>query len=79
MNLKQQLLETLQDPNFPDLKLLYSEDSLTLASEILDELLEDEKQDFYKKLETPDSEITFDTFEDTSLLDYYFGILEHYQ
>lgn len=79
MSLKQQILETLTARDFPDLKLLYSREALELAPEILEELLEQEKSDFEKKLLTPDKEITFDTFEDTSTLDYYFGLLEHYQ
>jgi len=77
--MKQQILEALKNPNFPDLKFLYSPDALLQAPEILEELLEQEKADFIAKLEIPDIEITFETFQDFSLLDYYFGLLEHYQ
>lgn len=79
MNLKQQILKALQNPDFPNLKLLYSSEALELAPKILEELLEEEKSDFEKKLQTPDGEISFETFEDFSLLDYYFSLLEHYQ
>lgn len=79
MNLIKQIRIALQNPDFPDLKFLYSSEVLTLAPEVLEALLEEEKQDFEKKLNTPDGEITFETFEDFSLLDYFFGILEHYQ
>ena len=79
MNLKQQVLVALNNPDFPDLKLLYSAQALLLAPEILRELLAIDIQDFHQKLETPDEKISFETFDDISLLDYYFGILEHYQ
>ena len=79
MNLIKQIRIALQNPDFPDLNFLYSPEVLTLAPEVLEVLLEEEKQDFEKKLNTPDGEITFETFEDFSLLDYFFGILEHYQ
>jgi hypothetical protein len=79
MNLKQQVLVALNNPDFPDLKLLYSAEALLLAPEILRELLAIDIQDFHQKLETPDEKISFETFDDISLLDYYFGILGHYQ
>jgi len=64
---------------FPDLKTLFLPESLELAPEILSELLEQEKRNFYAKLEISDDKISFETFQDSSILDYYFGILEHYQ
>jgi len=79
MDIKQRILSELSSPDFPNLEFLYRPDSLVLAAEVLSELLDKEKEDFRKKLETPDSEISFDTFEDFSTLDYYFSILEHYQ
>lgn len=79
MTLKQQILEILSNSDFPDLKLLYSKEALEMAPEILEELLQEEKTNFENKLIIPDSEISFETFDDSSLLDYYFGLLEHYQ
>ncbi len=79
MQLKQQILSVLRKPDFPDLEFLYSPEVLNVAEDILMELLEEEKKDFQKKLKTLDTEITFDTFEEFSLLDYFFGLLEHYQ
>jgi hypothetical protein len=79
MNIKEKIISELKDPHFPNLELLYSQQALELAPEILEELLVNEKNNFENKLLTPDDEITFETFEDTSILDYYFGILEHYQ
>jgi hypothetical protein len=67
-DLKKRIIEDLKNPNFPDLKFLYSVEVFELAPEILDELLEEEKQDFYKKLETPDNELSFKTFDEFSLL-----------
>ncbi len=79
MNLKKQIITQLQNPNFPDLQFLYSKEVLELAPEILEDLLEEEQQDFQKKLKTKDEDISFEIFEDFSLLDYFFGLLEHYQ
>lgn len=79
MTIKQQVFSELKNTNFPDLKFMYSKEVLEISPEILGELLEEEKQDFYAKLETPDEEINFDIFEDFSELDYFFGLLEHYQ
>ena len=79
MNLKEKIIQELQNPDLPDLKFLYSSEVLELAPEILEELLEREKQDFQNKLQTKDEDISFDTFEDFSLLDYFFSLLEHYQ
>jgi Zn-dependent oligopeptidase len=79
MNLKTDIYTALQNINFPDLQFLYSSSVLALAPEILGELLEKEKADFFEKLEIQDRNISFETFEDFSLLSYFFGLLEHYQ
>lgn len=79
MLFKQKIYSELQKTGFPDLKLLYSPEVLLLAPEILEELLEKERRDFFELLETKDEDIIFKTFEDFSLLDYFFTLLEHYQ
>ena len=48
MNLIKQIRIALQNPDFPDLKFLYSSEVLTLAPEVLEALLEEEKKDFEK-------------------------------
>jgi hypothetical protein len=78
-NFKQQIRKELKNTDIPDLKFFYSHEALLCAPEILRELLEEEKQDFYSKLETPDSEVTFELFDEFSELGYYFSILSHYQ
>ena len=79
MTIHEQILWELKNPNFPNLQFLYSSEVLEIAEEVLESLLEEEKQDFSKKLKTPDAEISFETFEDFSYLDYFFSLLEHYQ
>lgn len=79
MTLKQQILNILDSADFPDLRFLYSPEALVVAPEVLSELLRQEKSQFHDKLMTIDSEICFETFDDTSILDYYFGLLEHWQ
>lgn len=49
------------------------------APELLEELLEREKKDFEEFLQKPNSEITFESFDDEGLLDYYWSLLNHYQ
>lgn len=78
-NIKERVLDALKNTDFPDLQFLYSKDVLDISEEILDELLKDDRQDFQSKLTTPDNEISFETFQDFSLLDYFFSLLEHYQ
>jgi len=79
MTLKEKILIALRNPNFPDLKFLYSKEVLDVAEELLEELLEEEKQDFRNKLEIDDNDINFELFQEFSLLDYFFSLLEHYQ
>ena len=79
MNIKKQIRTALQNTDFPDLHFLYSSEVLEIAEEVLEDLLSEEKQDFEKKLKTGDEDITFETFEDFSSLDYFFSLLEHYQ
>lgn len=50
MNTKQQLCQELKNPNFPNLIFLYSKEVLDIAQEVLEELLEKEKQDFEEKI-----------------------------
>lgn len=40
--------------------------------------MKEEKEDFQNKLKLKDEEINFDIFQDFSLLEYYFSLLEHY-
>jgi len=79
MNLKERIKKELQNPGFPNLKFLYSHKVLGIAQEFLEELLEEERYNFEKRLETKDENITFEIFQDFSLLDYFFSLLEHYQ
>ena len=78
-NIQEQVLKALKNPDFPDLQFLYSQEALKSAPEILEQLLDDERRDFNTKLKTPEDEISFELFDDFSLLDYYFSLLEHYQ
>ena len=75
--LKQKILEELNKTWFPGLKLIYSEEALEISLEILNELLEKEKEDFKKLLKTKKEDINFETFEDESILDYYWSLLNH--
>jgi Zn-dependent oligopeptidase len=77
--LKNKILFELKKDSIPDLKFLYSKEVLNIALELLEELLEEEKKDFKKKLKIKDFDITFETFEEFSLLDYFYSLLDHLQ
>ena len=79
MDVKQHVYKELKNTKFPDLDFLYSSKVLGIAEEILEELLKQEQRDFQEKLTIWDTEICFDTFEEFSYLEYFFGLLEHYQ
>ena len=61
------------------MKFLYSEEVLNITPELLEQLLEIDKIDFENLLKIPLKELTFDSFEDDSLLDYFWSLLDHYK
>jgi oligopeptidase A len=75
--LKNQILSELQKQEFPNLKFLYSKEALKYAPEVLEELLEIEKQKFKKLLKIKNEKLTFDILEDEGILDYYWSLLNH--
>ena len=79
MDLKNKILFELNKEGFPDLNLIYSEDALNYALEILNEELEKEKQDFEKFLKIKNENITFEDLQDESILDYYWSLLNHFE
>jgi len=91
-DIKLKIRSELKNPEFPNLKFLYSKEVLSVALEVLRELLAEEKKDFEEKIskkylgldgdrsqETGLKELNFETFRDFSELDYFFSILSHYQ
>jgi Zn-dependent oligopeptidase len=77
MNIKQKIINELQKKDFPNLKFLYSEEVLDIASEVLNDFLEQEKKDFETKLKTLGENISFDTFNEESELAYFWSLLNH--
>jgi hypothetical protein len=63
LSLQDRVLNELNKNDFPDLKFLYSDEVLNSSLEILRNLLKEEKEKFNAMLETPDNEISFDTFD----------------
>jgi hypothetical protein len=61
------------------MKYIFSEDSLVETSDLLEELLEVEKNKFEKLLKIKHKDLTFESFEDESCLDYFWGLLNHFQ
>lgn len=77
--LSKQILNQLRKDWFPDLGLLYSDDALAIAPQLLDSLLQQEKTEFEDFISISNDKITFDSFDDEGLLDYYWSLLNHYQ
>lgn len=76
-NIDQKVIAELQRTDFPDLKFLFSDEVLEKSPKILADLLEIDKQKFEALLQKKDKETTFDDFEDNSLLDYFWSLLNH--
>ncbi len=62
---------------YPDLRFFAQADLMQYFPELLNELLEKEKDYFSALLETKNSDICFETFDYRSELSYFFGIIEH--
>lgn len=77
--MKERIIQELQKKELPNMKLLFSEEALKIAPELLSDLLEIDKKEFENLLQTPKQDITFESFEDEGLLDYYWSLLNHYQ
>jgi len=71
MKIKKQIIEELEKSEFPNLKFLFSEEVLDVALDVLKDLLKKEKQKFNTLLLMENKELTFDSFEEESLLDYF--------
>lgn len=79
MELKTKIINELKSKDFPDLKFLMSDEVLDLATEILNEELENEKTKFEDFLKKENLSLTFDSFEDDSILDYFWSLLNHFE
>ena len=77
MNTKQKIIFELERKDFPNLEFLYGEEVLNVATKILDDFLEEERQDFKNKLKLKNENITFDTFNEESNLGYFWSLLNH--
>lgn len=78
LTLKARVLDELQTAGFPNLQFLFSPEGFAVAKDILEDLLKQEKDEFQQILDIKQEDITFDIFLNTSVLEYYFTLLEHY-
>lgn len=79
MDIKEKIIEKLDEKGFPDLKYFSSEEVLVNAISVLEKLLEKEKNDFAEFLNKKNEDLTFEDLEDDSLLDYFWSILNHFE
>ena len=77
LQIKNKIREELNKQWIPNLEFLFSDQVLEVAEELILELLEEEKAAFDFKLTTPDENITFELFDDESILDYFTSYLYH--
>ena len=76
--IKAKILWEINKVGFLDLEFLYSEESLEIIPEVLDELLEAEKKNFDLMLEKNIEEVSFDDVnKDDNWLWYLFSLVEH--
>jgi hypothetical protein len=61
------------------LKFLFSDEVLAIAPKLLEEFLEIDKQKFEDFIKVENKELTFDSFEDESNLDFFWSLLNHLQ
>lgn len=78
-DIKQKILKELQSNFFPNLEFLYSKEVLDISLDLLEELLEIDKKNFEKLIKIPYEKLSFDSFEEESLLDYFWSLLNHYK
>ena len=76
-DIKKQIINELNSQGIPDMKFIYSDEAMEVSLELLNELLEKEKENFEKKLKIKDEDINYFTFEEFSILDYYWSLLHH--
>lgn len=77
MKIKKQIIDELNKSEFPNLKFLFSDEVLQVALEVLKDLLKIEKQKFNKVLLIESKKLSFNSFEEESLLDYFWWLLNH--
>ena len=77
MNLKQKIITELERKDFPNLNFLYSDEVLSIASELLNDLLEEEKSDFKNRLKIKNEDINFEIFNKESKLWFFWSIINH--
>jgi|TARA_Y100001960_G_C14576277_1_gene778418 hypothetical protein len=62
--MRDKIIQELKKSEFPNLKFLFSSESLTYATETLKFLLEEEKNEFEKFLNQPKESLKFESFDD---------------
>ncbi len=77
LELKQRIMDELDNPWFPDLEFLFSPQAIELAQDIFLELLKAEEEQFQELLDTEDEKIDFKCFEGFSKLEYFYTLLDH--
>lgn len=77
IDLKKKIIKELNKSTFPNLEFLYSDEVLNVALNILWELLKEDKKEFEKLLNIKLENLTFDSFETESVLNYFWSLLNH--
>lgn len=75
--MKNVLINELKKETFPDFSIFLQEKSLKIIPDLLEELLQEKKNEIKNFLKKKNSEIKFDDLIDKSLLSYLRKILKH--
>lgn len=77
--LEKKVLFELNREDISDFGFLYGDEVLAIAMNLLDKLLQEERNKFYKLLETKDEDISFSIFEDRDRLSLFFTYLTQFE
>ena len=77
IQLKEKIILELEKKEFPNMKFLFSTEVLSVALDLLREMLDEEKTKFEKLLKTKKEDITFEIFDDKDNLWYFWSLLNH--
>ncbi len=79
MTIKLKIIKELEKSWFPNLDFIFSNEALAEATSLLEKLLKIEKEKFKKLLNIENKNLTFDSFENESYLDYFWNLLNHFK
>ena len=78
IQLKEKIILELEKKEFPNMEFLFSTEVLSVALDLLREMLDEEKIKFEKLLKTKKEDITFEVLYEDSKMDIFRSLLNHF-